>query len=413
MTLDVLHHHDRVVDDETDGEHDGEERQQVHGEPGDQHQEHRADERHRNRDDRNEHRSERAEEQEDDNDDDEQRLGQRPEHFVDRILDVLGGVVRNTDLHARRQLRPDLRNRLPHLADHFKGVGRRQHPHAHERGGLAVEPHVLFVVLGAEDDVGDFAEPHDHAVLLLDDQLAEFLGGPQVGVGHEIHRHHRSLRPPERREIVVPRQRVADRRGRDAERRHPVRFQPDPHGERARAENVGALDAADRAQLRLDDARQIVGNLIRIEIVGREAEIDRRELVVGRLEIDDRRLGLRRQIVAHLRDLRLDLRERGIGVVIQLQVDGDRAERLRARRFHVVDAVGAGDHALERRRDEPAHEIRVRSHVHGRHRDHGDVAARVLPYAQRTDGLQAGDQDDQADHHREHRPPDEQVGKLH
>src|SRR5207248_10344557 len=69
----------------------------------------------------------------------------------------------------------------------------------------------------SEDDVGDFAEPHDHAVQLLDDELAEFLGGPQVGVGHEIHRHHRSLRPPERREIVVPRQRVADRRGRSEE----------------------------------------------------------------------------------------------------------------------------------------------------------------------------------------------------
>ena len=40
---------------------------------------------------------------------------------------------------------------------------------------------------------------------------------------------------------------------------------------------------------------------------------------------------------------------------------GDRAEPLRARRLHVVDAVGAGDDALERRGDEPAHEIGVRA----------------------------------------------------
>ena len=135
-------------------------------------------------------------------------------------------------------------------------------------------------------------------------------------------------------------------------RRHLVRLQPDPHRERARAEDVGALHAADGAQLGLDDARQVVGDLVLIEIGGREAEVDRRELVVRRFQLDDRRFRLRRQIVAHLRDLRLNLRERRVGVVIELQVHGNRAEPLRARRFHVVDAVGAGDDALERRRDE-------------------------------------------------------------
>ena len=163
--------------------------------------------------------------------------------------------------------------------------------------------------------------------------------------------------------------------------------------------------------LRLHDARQVVGDLVLIEIGGREAEIHRRELRVGGFELDDRRLGLRRQVVAHLRDLRLDLRQRGVGVVVQLQVHGDRAEPLRARRLHVVDAVGAGDHALERRGDEAAHQVGVRADVDRRDPDDGDVAARILPDAERADRLQPGDQDDEVDDDREDRPFDEQVGE--
>ena len=195
--------------------------------------------------------------------------------------------------------------------------------------------------------------------------------------------------------------------------RHLVRLQPDAHRERAVAEDVGALDAADRAQLRLHDAGQVVGDLVLIEIRRREAEIHRGELVVRRLELDDRRLGLGRQVVADLRDLGLDLRQRGVGVVVQLQVHGDRAERLRARRLHVVDAVGAGDDALERRGDEAAHQVGVGADVDRRDADDGDVAARILADAQRADRLQPGDQDHQVDDDREDRPLDEEIGELH
>ena len=52
VPLDVLHHHDRVVDDEADREDDREQRQQVDREARRQHQEDGADERDRDRDDR-------------------------------------------------------------------------------------------------------------------------------------------------------------------------------------------------------------------------------------------------------------------------------------------------------------------------------------------------------------------------
>jgi len=413
VPLHVLDHHDRIVDHEADRQHDREQREQVDREAGGEHQEDGADERDRNRDDRDEHGSERAEEQEDHDDDDQQRLGERAEHLVDRVLDVLGRVVGDGRFHAGRQLRLDLGQRPAHARDHVERVRRRQHPDAHEGGRLAVEADVFLVVGRAELHVGDVAEPHDDAVLLLDDELPELLGRAQIGVRDEVHRHHRPFGASERRQVVVARERLAQRRRRDAERRHLLRLQPDPHRERAVAEDVGALHAVDRAQLRLHDARQVVGDLVLIELRRREAEVDRRKLRVGRLELDDGRLRLGGQIVAHLRDLRLNLRQRRVGVEVQLQVHGDRAERLRARRLHVIDAVGARDHALERRGDEAAHEIGVGADVDRGHADHRDVAARILAHAQRANRLQPGDQNHQVDDDRENGPLDEQVGESH
>ena len=397
VALDVLDHHDRVVDDEPDRQHDGQQRQQVDGEAGGQHQEDGADQRDRDGDHRDDDGAERAEEQEDDQDDDQQRLGQRPQHLVDGVLDVGGRVVGHADLHAGRQLGLDGRHLGPHALDHFERVRRRQHPDAHEHRGLAVEADVLLVVLGAEHDVGDLAEADDDAVLLLHDQLAELLGRPQVGVGHQVDRDHRSLGAADRRQVVVAGQRLAQLRRRDAPGRHLLGLQPDPHRERPRAEDVGALDAGDGAQLRLHDAGQVVGDLVLIETRRREAEIQRGELVVRHLQLDPRRLGLGRQVVADLGHLGLDLRQRRVGVVVQVQVDEDGAQRLRAGRLDEVDAVGAGDDALERRRDEAADQVGVGADVGRRDAHHRDVAARILADAEGADRLQPGDQDHQVD----------------
>ena len=108
-----------------------------------------------------------------------------------------------------------------------------------------------------------------------------------------------------------------------------------------------------------------------------------------------------------MRDLCLDLRERSVRIVVELQMHGDRAERLSARRFHVIDAVRAGDDALERSRNETANQVGVRADISRRYTNNRDVAARVLPDAERSDGLQTCDQDDQADNDRENRPLDE------
>ena len=86
---------------------------------------------------------------------------------------------------------------------------------------------------------------------------------------------------------------------------------------------------------------------------------------------------------------------------------------LRALRLDVVDAVRSRHRALDRSSDKSPNEFGVSADVNRGHRDRGDVAARVLPHIQRLHRLQTGDEDDKANHHRQHRPFDKQIGKFH
>ena len=63
------------------------------------------------------------------------------------------------------------------------------------------------------------------------------------------------------------------------------------------------LHAADRGQARLDEADEIIGYLVRLKDVGGEAQIGGGELRVGRLDVDDRDFGFRREIAPDLRPL--------------------------------------------------------------------------------------------------------------
>jgi hypothetical protein len=94
-------------------------------------------------------------------------------------------------------------------------------------------------------------------------------------------------------------------------------------------------------------------------------------------------------------------------------VHRNRADALRAGRFHVVDAVGARDDSFKRGRNEPTHEIRIGTDIRGCDFDNRDVAARVLAHAERADRLQPGDQNHEVDDDGQNWPLDEQIRELH
>src|ERR1041384_4741648 len=194
MALDVLDHDNRVIHHQSDRETDGEKRQKINGEAEYQHQEDGADQRDRNRNHRDQHRTHRTQEQENNYDDDQQGFAERPQYFVNGILNVRGRIVWNTDLHSRRQLSLDARDDVAYFLNNLQGVRGGEYPDSHERRGFAVEADFRVIVLGAQYDVGNLAQSHHYAVILLNHQLAEFVCRSQVRVGHQVDRHHRTFR---------------------------------------------------------------------------------------------------------------------------------------------------------------------------------------------------------------------------
>ena len=288
MSFDIFHHHDRVIHHQSDREHDRQQREQVQRETEHLHQEQGSDERNRNRHHWHDDRAEGAEEQKDHDHHDEQCVDQSFYDFVNRIVDVSGRVVSHVCLHPRRQFFFDLLHLDAHAFDHVDRVCVGQNPDAHEHRFFPGETNLGVVIFRAKLDISDVAYPDEVSFVLTNNELFEIIRRVQIGVGGEIDLKQRTFGVADGREIIVSRQRASYLGRAHVERGHAIRFHPNPHGEGAAAENIGALHAADRGQARLDQAHEIIGHLVRLENVGSETEIGGSDLRIGRLDFDDR-----------------------------------------------------------------------------------------------------------------------------
>ena len=59
----------------------------------------------------------------------------------------------------------------------------------------------------------------------------------------------------------------------------------------------------------------------------------------------------------------------------------------------------------------PRTKFSIRADVDGRHRDRGDIAARILAHVKRLHRLQSSDENHEADDHRQYRALDEKIGE--
>ena len=243
--------------------------------------------------------------------------------------------------------------------------------------------------------------------------MAELIRAAQVGVGDQVDRSHRPLRLTHRGEVVVGLKRLPDIGRGHPQRGESLGLQPDPHGVDTGAEDVGALDAWNRRELGLDDACQEIGDLVGFHVGCCKAEIHGGPEFIRVFEFDDRVFGLGREVVADLRELRLNLGQGGVGIVVEFEVNRDRADPLTAGTLDVIDPLGGCDDPFQRCGKVPAHEIGIGTDVGGRHLDHRDVAAGILPHVQHADRLDTGQQDDQVDHKRQHGALDKEIGQLH
>ncbi|KAG1400979.1 hypothetical protein G6F59_013106 [Rhizopus arrhizus] len=160
VALDVLHHHDRIVDHDADRQHQAEQAQRVDREAQQVQRSEGTDHRHRHRDQREERGTPGLQEQ--DHHQHHQRNGfqQRVHHGFDTGPHELRGVVFDAVFHARREVLLQFGHRGAHLARDVQRVGARRQLDRQARGGLAVVEAVDGVGLTAEFDARDIAQAH-------------------------------------------------------------------------------------------------------------------------------------------------------------------------------------------------------------------------------------------------------------
>ncbi|MCY1285977.1 hypothetical protein D9M70_349350 [compost metagenome] len=412
VAVDVLHHDDGVVHHQADGEHHRQQRQQVDRVAHRLHEEQHADHRQRDGHHRDQHRAEGAEEQEDHDYDDQHRLAEGLHHLVDGGLDEARGVVGDGDLEVRRQLFFQLGHLRPHFPDHVQRVGTRRALDGDVHRGDAVERADRVVAGRAQFHARHVAHQHAAVADGLQRDGGEGLGGFQVGGGVHAGHHHLALHLAGGGEEVVLAHRVVDVAGGDAVGGHLHRVEPEAHGELLVAEDFRLGDAGQGGELGLDHPRQVVGDLRVVHLLAVEADVHQRRGVGGFL-VEDRVLGVGRQLGLHLADLRQQLGHQAVGVGADVRVDGDHRVVLPAHRGHVVDAFGAGQALLQRLGDVALDGLRVGPGVEGGDGDQRVFHLRILADHQFAERLHAEQDDQQADHRRQYRAADEGIGESH
>ena len=164
VALDVLHHHDRVVDDDADRQHQAEQAERVDREAEQIEHGERADDRHRHRDQRNDGRAPGLQEQDHHQHDQHHRLEQRGDHGIDRVAHEHRRVVDRGPAHIRWKARRQLVHPGAHGVGNFEGVGARRLEDADGDRFLVVQLGAQRVVAGAEFDAGDIGEANHLAI---------------------------------------------------------------------------------------------------------------------------------------------------------------------------------------------------------------------------------------------------------
>ncbi len=179
LGVDVLKHHDGVVDHQTDGKDNPQQCEHIDGEASDIHDEKGPDERNGNGDDGDDGRTPVAQEQEYDQHDQREGDVDGLQHLVDRLAYVFGDVEAHGQLDVVRQVKFDLLDaRIEFVGDgNVVGTGLRNQHHTHHGHAVALE-HGAFI-LGTELCPSDIPETDDGVTALKDDQVVEIFGGLQ------------------------------------------------------------------------------------------------------------------------------------------------------------------------------------------------------------------------------------------
>ena len=175
VTMDVFQHHDGVVHDHADGQHEREHGEDVDGVTERHQDRERADDGNRDGDGRNERRAEAAEEEPDDDDDEREGDPERFPDLADRLPDEDRFVVVEDHLNAIRQSRLDALNLGLDAIGDLDGVRLRLFHDAEEDAWAPVVSGDGAFVLHAGAGFADVAQTHQLGGIVPDDEVVELV----------------------------------------------------------------------------------------------------------------------------------------------------------------------------------------------------------------------------------------------
>ncbi len=419
--LDVLDHHDGVVDDDTDRESQAEEREQIDREAECPEAQKRADDGHGHREQRDQRRTPVLQKDEDDDRDERHRDQQRVDHLVNRRGDEGSRVEPDLVMHACRERLLQLRHPLDVRVAHCERVGARAEVHDDRRDRLPVVHADEAVVARAEAHGAHIGNAQHGAVgARADDDVSEFLRRAQPphrrDGERELRARWRGLTPDRAGRIGVV---LLVHRGvhvghRDAELRHLLGIELDVHREIQIAERRRVADAGNALDLILEIDLRVVAEELALVTRVRGGEHAHQQNVRLRLLHDDavaaHRLGKLRSGERHL-ILHVHCGEILIARDVERHLQAHRAVA-RARGLIVEKPRNACELLLDRRGDggrdiERGSARIVRVHLHHR-RCHVRIA-RDRKVRKRE---QSEQHDDDRDDGREDRTSDEEIANL-
>ncbi len=414
--LDVLDHDDGVVDQEADGQDQGEHGQDVDRVADRRQDPERAQQNHGHGDGGDQGGPPVLQEQEDHQEDQDDGLDQGLHHLLDGLPDEGGGVDGGGVADRRREGLGQLRQPRLDGVGGVQGVGSRRQADRHARCAPAVEPHHGAVVLSAQLHPGHVAQMHDGAARrVLEDDVLELLGRTQPGLGGDggVQRGARQggsgahlaggdlgVLRADGRDHVRGRQRIAGQL---------VGIDPDPHGV-LRPEQLGVSHAGDPGNRILDIGGDEVAD-VEVGILGIEAQ--HHQEVSGRLHH-------RQPLLLHFLgqegrgalQLVLDLHLGDIDVGLGVEGQGDRRRAIAAAgRRHIEQPVDPLHPLFDDLGDAVFDRLGRGARIDRLHRHLRQGDRRILRNGQGCDGQGAGQHHHDRQHPGEDRPVDEEAGQ--
>ncbi|MCY1226734.1 hypothetical protein D9M72_389800 [compost metagenome] len=280
VSLDVLDDHDRIVDDDTDRQHQAEQRQHVQREAEGVEEGEGADQRHGDGDDRDDRRAPGLQEDENDDGDEQRRFADRLVDLVDRFRNELGRIVDDPVFEPFREITRDVGHHLLDLLGSVERIGARPREDAERHRRAAVEIAVVDVFAGTELDAGDILQLHEATGFRrLDDDVAKLpriaeatVGGDGVLEGAVARRRRTADRTAGDLHVLLA-QRLHHVTGRHAIGGQFFRSEPDTQRIFALAEQDDVADAVEPHQQIADARAGIVRDVELVITFGRREQM--------------------------------------------------------------------------------------------------------------------------------------------